>query len=75
MAMKRRKSKHRPPSHEQDEAWLRGEDTGAGFTEFMPPEKLRALWDDRRSHSRDVPAPPRYAQTGSTSSRRRPFMS
>jgi hypothetical protein len=46
MATKRRRSKHRAPLDEQDEAWLRGEDTGTGFTEFMPQDQLRALWDE-----------------------------
>jgi hypothetical protein len=45
MATKRRRSKHRAPLHPQDEAWLSGEDD-SGFVEFLPQEKLRALWDE-----------------------------
>jgi len=44
MARKRRNSKHREPIDDQDRAWLRGEDSG--FTEFLPQEQLRALWDE-----------------------------
>jgi hypothetical protein len=44
MARKRRNSKRREPLDDQDRAWLRGEDVG--FTEFLPKEQLRALWDE-----------------------------
>lgn len=45
MATKRRKPKHREALDPTEEAWLRGEED-SGFTEILPKERLRALWDE-----------------------------
>ena len=45
MAVKRRRSKRRPPLDADQRAWLQGE-SDSGFIQFQSDDQLRALWDE-----------------------------
>ena len=59
MPVRKRNIKRRDTLGADEQAWLNGE-YHCGFVQFMPREKLEALWENYGDHENFVWQPPTY---------------